>query len=310
MEQNLNSSIVDNTDIYNTEKVISVLDSLNSRIDNLERKFEDGLSEKIADAVRMVVHEEFGKEISNFKKEINKDIVNIKSDLDKVSKSYAEVAKPAEINKKCNIVIKNLTPCTIEINDSSATVNTVNKLFRDGLTLTDIKDSQAKRLTPKGNALLKVEVFKLWNRLKCDNTSIICKKVHTWAIRKKSSWDYRVLQLARKYKLIESVEDDINLSILWDSIQTFEKESWYQEIWKDNYNVSDKWNTSDQHGPKWDTWEQHGPKYDTWDQHGSKWDTWDQHGPKWDTLDHDGSKWDTWDQHGPKCDTWDQHGSK
>ncbi|CAC5416749.1 unnamed protein product [Mytilus coruscus] len=89
-----------------TEKVNSVFDSLSSRMDNLERKFEDGLTKKIADAVRKVVHEEFGKEISNFKKEINQDIGNIKSDLDKLSKSYVEVAKPAENNKKYNIVIK------------------------------------------------------------------------------------------------------------------------------------------------------------------------------------------------------------
>ncbi|CAC5408065.1 unnamed protein product [Mytilus coruscus] len=60
-----------------------------------------------------------------------------------------------------------------------------------------------------GDALLKVEDFKLWNRLKCDNTNNICKKVHTWAIRRKSSWDYRVLQLARKYSLIQNVEEVI-----------------------------------------------------------------------------------------------------
>ncbi|CAC5363348.1 KRAB [Mytilus coruscus] len=82
-----------------------------------------------------------------------------------------------------------------------------------------------------GDALLKVEVFKLWNRLKCDYTSNICKKVHTWAIRRKSSWDYRVLQLARKYSLIQIVEDEINMSNVWDSIQTFEKESWHHEVW-------------------------------------------------------------------------------
>ncbi|VDI68964.1 Hypothetical predicted protein [Mytilus galloprovincialis] len=93
-----------------------------------------------------VVHEEFGKEISNFKKQINQDIGNIKSDLDKLTKSYAEVAKPSANNKNCNIVIKNLAPCTIEINDPSATMNTVNKLLRDGLKLTDIKVSQAKRI--------------------------------------------------------------------------------------------------------------------------------------------------------------------
>ncbi|CAG2228878.1 unnamed protein product [Mytilus edulis] len=93
-----------------TEKVNSVFDSLSSRMDNLEKKFEDGLSEKIADAVRKVVHEEFGKEISNFKKQINQDIGNIKSDLDKLTKSYAEVAKPSANNKKCNIVIKKPSP--------------------------------------------------------------------------------------------------------------------------------------------------------------------------------------------------------
>ncbi|CAC5363378.1 unnamed protein product [Mytilus coruscus] len=69
------------------EKVNSVFDSLSSRMDNLEKKFEDVLSEEIADAVQKVVHEEFGKEISNFKKEINQDIDNMKSDLDKLSKS-------------------------------------------------------------------------------------------------------------------------------------------------------------------------------------------------------------------------------
>ncbi|CAC5404135.1 unnamed protein product [Mytilus coruscus] len=89
-----------------------------------------------------------------------------------------------------------------------------------------------------GDALLKVEVFKLWNRLKCDNTSNICKKVHTWAIRRKSSWDYRVLQLARKYSLIQNVEDEINMSNVWDSIQTFEKESWHHEVWNDKNNVN------------------------------------------------------------------------
>ncbi|VDI20933.1 Hypothetical predicted protein [Mytilus galloprovincialis] len=119
-------------------------------MDILEKTFEDGLSDKIADAVRIVVHEEFGKKISNFKKQINQDIGNIKSDLDKLSKSYAEVAKPSENNKKCYIVIKNLAPCTIEIIDPSAEMNTVNNLLRDGFKLTDIKVSQAKRLTLKG----------------------------------------------------------------------------------------------------------------------------------------------------------------
>ncbi|VDI32452.1 Hypothetical predicted protein [Mytilus galloprovincialis] len=89
-----------------------------------------------------------------------------------------------------------------------------------------------------GDTLLKVEVFKLWKRLKCVNTSNICKKVYTWAIRRKSSWDDRVLQLARKYSLIINVEDEIDMNNVWDSSQTFEKESWHHEAWNDKNNVN------------------------------------------------------------------------
>ncbi|CAG2233729.1 unnamed protein product [Mytilus edulis] len=88
-----------------TEKVNSVFDSLSSRMDSLEKKFEDVLSEKIADAVRRVVHEEFGKEIAKFKGIQIRTNVIYKSDLDKRTKSYAEVAKPSDYKKKCNIVI-------------------------------------------------------------------------------------------------------------------------------------------------------------------------------------------------------------
>ena len=57
-------------------------------------------------------------------------------------------------------------------------------------------------------------------------------------MRRKSSWDYRVLQLPRKYSLIQNVKDEIIMSNVWDSIQTFEKESWHHEVWNDKNNVN------------------------------------------------------------------------
>ncbi|CAC5379663.1 unnamed protein product [Mytilus coruscus] len=67
---------------------------------------------------------------------------------------------------------------------------------------------------------------------------IYVKRFIPGRLEEKSSWDYRVLQLARKYSRIQNVEDEINMSNVWDSIQTFEKESWYHEVWNDKNNVN------------------------------------------------------------------------
>ncbi|ESP02899.1 hypothetical protein LOTGIDRAFT_156854 [Lottia gigantea] len=69
----------------------------------------------------------------------------------------------------------------------------------------------------KGDNLVKIELFRYWNRLKL-NDNILCKTVHKWASRRKSSWDDRVLSIGRELHVLNDQSDTVCIDDVWDSL--------------------------------------------------------------------------------------------
>ncbi|ESO87478.1 hypothetical protein LOTGIDRAFT_235121 [Lottia gigantea] len=69
----------------------------------------------------------------------------------------------------------------------------------------------------KGDNLVKIELFRYWNRLKL-NDNILCKTVHKWASRRKSSWDHRVLSIGRELHVLNDQSDTVCIDDVWDSL--------------------------------------------------------------------------------------------
>ncbi|VDI22230.1 Hypothetical predicted protein [Mytilus galloprovincialis] len=84
------------------------------------------------------------------KKDIQQDFDRINEKIDNVQKSYDDLAKNKDngtINstRAANIVIKNLEYDAREKDDIQITVHKVQALFRDGMTIPDVKIKSTSR---------------------------------------------------------------------------------------------------------------------------------------------------------------------
>ncbi|ESO85060.1 hypothetical protein LOTGIDRAFT_168081 [Lottia gigantea] len=84
----------------------------------------------------------------------------------------------------------------------------------------------------KGDNLVKIELFRYWNRLKL-NDNILCKTVHKWASRRKSSWDHRVLSIGRELHVLNDQSDTVCIDDVWDSLWEREVGQWSRGVWND-----------------------------------------------------------------------------
>ncbi|ESO93888.1 hypothetical protein LOTGIDRAFT_153360 [Lottia gigantea] len=50
------------------------------------------------------------------------------------------------------------------------------------------------------------------------NDNILCKTVHKWASRRKSSWDHRVLSIGRELHVLNDQSDAVCIDDVWDSL--------------------------------------------------------------------------------------------
>ncbi|KAK6181159.1 hypothetical protein SNE40_009082 [Patella caerulea] len=85
----------------------------------------------------------------------------------------------------------------------------------------------------QGDDIIKIELFRLWNRIKSNSSNALCKAVHKWSIKRKSSWDYRTFRLGNKLGILQDKEDICNITNLWCSIWDRAKDTWNSNLWND-----------------------------------------------------------------------------
>jgi hypothetical protein len=129
MSENLNSRISD----------IEV--KLTERMDKLESAIEVKLLEKLGGMIENKVSEEVSK-VHNM---MTDSIANLKAELDSLRAVVNEPTQSSQPTVATNIVIWNLAKQEGEEDDSTVTINAVNKLIRDGLKLADVSAKSAIR---------------------------------------------------------------------------------------------------------------------------------------------------------------------
>ena len=152
--------VVDNDTVFAMFQSLSnqmndLYGDLSKRISNIEANLENKLTQKLKtsiDAGFGEVREEVNKQISEVRKEVDTQVNNIKSvksSVQKLEKSYAEIVKNhgngngnggENVDRAKNIVIRNLP-----VSENEHVVNKVNGMLRDGLKIRDVTVATAVR---------------------------------------------------------------------------------------------------------------------------------------------------------------------
>lgn len=119
---------------------------MNNRMNQLKTNLEEKISANIQTALKTHIETEVGK----VKQELKEDINSMNRKIENVQKSYDNLVSekkdedsPADIRN--NVIIKNLEYDEREKNDSNVTLHKVQELFRDGLTIPNIKIRKVSR---------------------------------------------------------------------------------------------------------------------------------------------------------------------
>ena len=118
---------------------------LNEKMNQLESNIEEKISLRIQSALKTQMKEEVGK----MRQDIQQDIDTIHAKVDNVQKCYDDLVKSkvdeSTNPKTCNIVIRNLEYDAREKDENQVTLNKVQCLFKDGMTIPDVKIKSVAR---------------------------------------------------------------------------------------------------------------------------------------------------------------------
>ena len=88
----------------------------------------------------------------------------------------------------------------------------------------------------QGDTILKIELFRYWNRIKLKGNNL-CTSVHQWSIRRKTSWDYRVFKLGKELHVLENENDIVCLDNVKLKLAEKDVDHWSQSLWDDKTSI-------------------------------------------------------------------------
>ncbi|CAC5395184.1 unnamed protein product [Mytilus coruscus] len=132
--------------IQNLANNISVsFNMMNNRMNQLEANLEEKISANIETALKTHIEKEVGK----VKQELKDDMVTMNLKIDNVQKScenlILEKKDENSIDIRNNVIIKNLAYDEKEKDSAEVTMNKVQTLFRDGLSIPNVKIQKVTR---------------------------------------------------------------------------------------------------------------------------------------------------------------------
>ncbi|XP_033750928.1 uncharacterized protein LOC117335116 [Pecten maximus] len=84
----------------------------------------------------------------------------------------------------------------------------------------------------------RIEVFRFYCRVKSANPDKLLRKIHNWSMRRRDSWDARVVKLGKKYSIENLLESAVRptyhtVNAIKLKVQQKDESDWFGQIWND-----------------------------------------------------------------------------